>query len=87
MSISVGQVKGNPKEAAELIAVLEAEIERLRAMLTEARGAIAHLDPMALGGQTANHPEDQEWYFRDELLSRIDAALTGVSKQQETEPK
>lgn len=33
MSISVGQVQGNPKEAAELIAVLEAENERLRAVV------------------------------------------------------
>ncbi len=33
MSISVGQVKGNPKEAAELIGTLEAEIERLRDQL------------------------------------------------------
>jgi hypothetical protein len=52
------------------------EIKRLRTILGEARAAIASLDPMALGGQHANHPEEQEWYFRDELLSRIDEALS-----------
>jgi hypothetical protein len=63
------------RQANLALLVLRAENERLRQALTEARGAIAHLDPMALGGQTANHPEDQEWFFRDELLCRIDSAL------------
>lgn len=40
MSVSVGQVEGNPKEAVELIAVLEAEIERLRGALEQSRMAL-----------------------------------------------
>lgn len=36
MSISVGQVRGNPKEAAEMIAVLETENERLKILLARA---------------------------------------------------
>jgi hypothetical protein len=56
------------------------KIARLRTMLQECRNAVAALDPMALGGQHANHPEEQEWYFRDELLSRIDAALVGSGR-------
>lgn len=51
------------------------ETDGLRTALESARKAIASLDAMALGGQEANHPEDQEWYYRDELLSHIDKAL------------
>lgn len=36
MAISVAQVRGNPKEAAELIGVLEAEIDCLRLAMREA---------------------------------------------------
>ena len=55
------------------ISVKEYKIVLLRDMLQECRSVVASLDEMALGGQHANHPEEQEWYFRDELLSRIDA--------------
>lgn len=48
MSISVGQVKGNPEEAAELIATLEAEVERMRA-------ALLNILAKAESGFTFNH--------------------------------
>ncbi len=47
MSISAGQVKGNPKEAAELIVLLEAENERLRARAEKAEQLINDGAPQA----------------------------------------
>lgn len=75
-------VEAHKKDAAE-IALLRAGVEVMRGMLQECRNAIAHLDPMALGGQHANHPE-QEWYFRDELLSRLDSVLIDEPKTTAT---
>lgn len=57
----------------------EAESARLREALTEARKALQIIDEGALGWvrRENEHGEPLEWPIRDELVSKIDAALNG----------
>lgn len=48
-------------------------IDKLGAALTEARKAIASLEPDALGIGTDGNRNN--WYLRDELLAQVDSAL------------
>jgi predicted phage gp36 major capsid-like protein len=64
--------QNNPERLTDLAR----SYSQMREALEAARDAIASLDFLALGGQYANHPEEQEFSVRDELLARIAAALS-----------
>lgn len=69
------------QDAATLIGQLHKEVERLTGALTDARSAIASLPRFALGGVALTDTHTGEctgqYGVRDELLSKIDDALTG----------
>lgn len=66
--ITKGQVAGNPKEAAEMIAVLTKEGANLRGVLRSAR---RYVDAYAANAN--NHPQARD--LARELLGQIDAQL------------
>lgn len=53
---------------------LQLLIERKDAAIDAAIGALEHLPQDCLGGHEANHPEDESYFFRDELLAHLRAA-------------
>lgn len=69
MSITVGQVQGNPKEAAELIAVLEAENERMR---SAAQRLLDHINDL--------FPRSHKWPGYKELTEAVHQQNKDASK-------
>lgn len=77
------ELTGRAMRAEKRIQELERERDAARAVVRECEGAIASLEPSALGYART---DEAEWPIRDELLSKVRAFLASAARVVPSEP-